>query len=207
MRGVLVAALVVLAAPTGATQEYILPTLFDVAGVGAGDVLNVRAAPGTGAEIIGGLAADARGVEVVGLDASGRWGQVNVGERAGWVAMRFLAHRTDVWVSGALPAGLACFGTEPFWSLRPDGGTVVFAAPGVPETATPLVATLDTGIFRDPRRALVAEGADGRMTVTIAPAACSDGMSDRAFGLSAMVVREGGDGSVLLTGCCSISAR
>ena len=33
------------AGPAAATQEYILPTLFDVAGVASDDVLNIRAEP------------------------------------------------------------------------------------------------------------------------------------------------------------------
>jgi uncharacterized membrane protein len=67
-----------------------------------------------------------------------------------------------------------------------------------------LSAALDIGIDGDPQRALVAEDADGRLTVGITPAACSDGMSDRAFGLAALVVREGGGAAELLTGCCSL---
>jgi uncharacterized membrane protein len=193
------------AGPAAATQEYILPTLFDVTGVAADDVLNVRAGPDAGAEILGTLAPDAERIEVVAQDADGVWGQVNVGERAGWVALRFLAYRTDVWEAGRLPEGLRCFGTEPFWSMRPDWSRLVVATPEA-EAALELRAVLGTGVFRDPTRALVAEGEGRRVTLVATPGACSDGMSDRAFGLVATaVVEEGGAEPGLVAGCCSIA--
>jgi hypothetical protein len=175
----LLAALLLLATPAAAQDA--LPILADVTGVAADDVLNVRAAPNAGAEIVGTLAPDMRGVEVAGLDPSGGWGLVNSGERAGWAAMRFLAPRADVWRAGALPEGLTCFGTEPFWSLRPGGGRLVLATPEGPERDMALSAALDIGIDGDPQRALVAEDADGRLTVGItrrpALTACRTGRS------------------------------
>ncbi len=200
MRHVLILVLLVLARPALATQEYILPTLFDVTGVAADDVLNIRSGPGTRFDVIGRLAPDAT-VEVVAHDRSGGWGQVNVGEGSGWVSLRFLRYRTDVWEPGALPAGFACFGTEPFWSFRPDG----FSTPETPDLAIETVAVLDSGIPRDPRRAIVAEGDGRRFTATVTPQICSDGMSDRVFGLGAMIVVEGTETPALLTGCCSIT--
>ena len=157
MRRALFAALLLAADPVAAQPEFSLPTLFDVVDVGAGDVLNIRAAPDAGSEIIGRLKSDDRAIEVVGLDATGHWGRVNVGERAGWVAMRFLAHRADVWRNGSLPESLACHGTEPFWSLELDEGRVVLATPDTPELSMALVAALDARIAGDARRALVAE--------------------------------------------------
>ncbi len=73
--------LVSLVAPAAAAPS--LPALFSVTGVGAGDKLNVRAAPDPKAEVVGALAPDAEGIEVVGLDPTGEWGRVNVGEGAG----------------------------------------------------------------------------------------------------------------------------
>jgi uncharacterized membrane protein len=199
-RAALIAALA--AGPAWATPGYVLPTLFDVTGVAAGDVLNIRAAPDANAAIVGAIAPDATGIEVV-AEHSG-WGQVNTGERSGWASLAYLAYRTDVWESGTLPAGLACFGTEPFWSLRPEGAMATFGTPDAADVTLDLAAVLDTGIFRDLRRALVAEAPGRRITATIAPKACSDGMSDRAFGLDATLIVERPDGTRLLTGCCSI---
>lgn len=203
LKRMIVAALL-LASPAAATHEYILPTLFDVQDVAAGDVLNIREAPDAKSAIIGTLAPDATGIEVVGTDRSGQWGQVNAGERAGWVAMRFLTNRTDVWQPGALPAGFTCGGTEPFWSLAPKGADLNWWTPEG-ETAYPGLRVLDTGVFRSPRRALVAGAGAQVLTATVTPAQCSDGMSDMAFGLEAMVILQGAEGPQLYSGCCRIA--
>ena len=201
-RILLILALTIFARPALATQEYILPTLFDVVDVAEGDVLNIRSGPGTGFEVIGTLRHDATRVEVVAHDHSGRWAQVNTGERSGWASLRYLAYRTDVWEPGAVPQGFSCFGTEPFWSID----TARFATPEDPDAAVETTAILDTGIFRDPRRVLVATGDERRFTLSATPQACSDGMSDRAFGLGALLVIEAeGEAPAILAGCCSIA--
>lgn len=187
-----------------ATQEYILPALFDVTGVEADDVLNVRTAPDSGAEIIGKLRHDARDIEVVAHDETGRWARVNAAERSGWVATRYLAYRTGVWENDGLPESLHCLGTEPFWSLRRTDERLSLATPGAPDQTLALETVLGTGVFRDPRRALIARDGDRRLTAVIVPTACTDGMSDRAFGLEINVVVEGDARTGLLNGCCSI---
>lgn len=204
MRAAAAACALLLAGPAAATPEYLLPTLFDVEGVAAGDVLNVRAEPDASSAVLGALEPDAERVEVTEHDATGRWGRVNLGERSGWVAMRFLAYRTDVWEPGRLPEGLRCLGTEPFWSLSFAPGEAVLETP----EATVAFGTrqvLDTGFFRDPRRAVTAQDGERRLTAVIRPAACGDGMSERAYGLIADVVLEEADGARLFVGCCSIA--
>ena len=205
--GALLLAAGIFTGPAAATQEYILPTLFDVAGVGPGDVLNIRATPSAKAEIIGAIPHDATGIEVVAQDPTGRWAQVNIAGRSGWVALRYLEYQVGVWESGELPEGLRCLGTEPFWALEPEGDRVVFSTPDAPDRELSLEAVLGTGIFRDPRRALIARGPERRLTATIVPTACSDGMSDRAYGLETGIVLEGWEEPRLLVGCCSISPR
>jgi uncharacterized membrane protein len=192
------------AGPAAATQEYILPTLFDVTGVSPASHLNVRSGPGTGNAVIGSLAPDATGIEVVAHSADGRWGQINLGEGAGWASLTYLAYRTDVWEEGALPAGMRCFGNEPFWSLAPSGDQLVYSTPEG-ERAFALDAVLSTGIPRHPRRAVSGSDSGGRIVATVVPAACSDGMSDRAFGLDATVVLDEDGAPRMLTGCCSIA--
>lgn len=187
-----------LSGPALATQEYILPTLFDVSGVGAGDRLNIRAEPDARARIVGTLAPDATGIEVV-EEARG-WGRVNVGEATGWVSMRYLSYRTDVWQPGAVPDGFRCLGTEPFWTVEVDraGGQVRFSQPDGAESRA-LAAILDSGVFRDPSRAVLAED----LTLVATPALCSDGMSDRLFGLRATLILRDGQPR-MLSGCCLI---
>ena len=193
-----------LAAP--AVADGPLPALYDVVGVGGGDRLNVREGPDAQTAVVGSLAPDAKGVEVVAVDAAGAWGRVNTRERAGWVAMRYLAPQPETRaMPGELPPGFSCFGTEPFWTLRPDGGRAVFSTPDRGDEALALSSSLVTGIVGDQRRALIAEGDGRRITATIEPGLCSDNMSDRLYGLTAMVVLEGEDVPELLTGCCSLA--
>ncbi|MFV0410158.1 MAG: peptide-binding protein [Paracoccus sp. (in: a-proteobacteria)] len=193
------------AGPVTASPEYVLPTLFDVSGVAAWDQLNIRSGPNASAEIIGSLAPDAVGVEVMALDSSGCWGLVNAGERAGWAAMRHLNYRTDVWLPGELPAGLSCGGTEPFWSIHADGGSLIWSEPGH-EIALSGLTVLDSG-FRDPHRGLHVEDDHDLLSAVISPAQCSDGMSDMAYGLEITVLRQSGNRPVqMYRGCCRIVA-
>ena len=195
-------ALALLAGPALAAQDAQLPTLSDVTGVAANDRLNIRERPDAGASVIGTLPPDAKGVEVV-AQRNG-WAQVNTGERAGWVNARFLTYRSDVWTSGQLPATLSCLGNEPFWSLRQVGETMVYETP---EGARQMDrrAVLDQG-FPSPVRGVIAGDAQGRLTLAMQPAQCSDGMSDRVYGLSALLIFDGaGQASRMQSGCCRIS--
>lgn len=193
--------------PAAATQEYILPTLFDVVDVAADDVLNIREAPDARSSIIGTLAPDARNIEVVAYDETGQWAQINVDERSGWAALRYLAYRVDVWNPGTLPPMLNCLGNEPFWSFRLAGDRLMFSTPDSPDVVLRIDAILATGIFRDPRRSVSAQGDSSQMTAVLVPLACSDGMSDRAYGLDVTVILEGPSEPRMLTGCCSIDQR
>lgn len=179
------------------------PQLYDVTGVAADDVLNIRAAPSANAAIIGALAPDARGIEVVAANEAGTWGQVNTGEGAGWVSLRFMAAQSVVIDNFNLPVGLTCFGTEPFWSLAYDTGSLRFTTPDNPPRDLTLWIAQDTGVPGDPTRMIRFAAPDGPGVAHIYPSACNDGMSDRAFGLGAAVML-GLDGP-LLRGCCSLT--
>lgn len=211
------------ASPALATREYVLPTLFDVARVAADDVLNIRAEPDADAPVIGTLAPDATRIEVVEERAG--WARINAGEGTGWVNARHLDHRTDVWPQDGLPEGWRCFGTEPFWDVsaqgvgpEPDGPVLdgpvldrlVLDGPAMTRGTHAIGSVLSTGAFRDPTRVVLAEG----LTVASTPQICSDGMSDRLFGLRALVILRGGPGDGgadgtgaprLLDGCCTIA--
>ena len=80
---------------------------------------------------------------------------------------------------------------------------MIYATPEA-ERALALHAVLDAGVRDDARRALIAEDGDGRLTATIVRESCSDGMSDRAYGLGVSVILEGGGPPTLATGCCSV---
>lgn len=182
--------------PAHATQEYYLPTLFDVADVALDDVLNIRLQPDANSPVIGTLPPDMKGVEVV--EETRGWGRVNSGEGSGWVSMRYLTYRVDVWEPGELPEHFRCLGTEPFWGFSVDGGEVVHTEPDQ-TSPEPLKAILDSGIFRHPLRTVISD----TMTLVAVPQLCSDGMSDRMYGMQATLIHHG-DQPSMQTGCCLI---
>ncbi len=179
-----------------------LPDLFDVTGVAADDALNVRSEPGARAGIVGTLEPDARGVEITATEDG--WGRVNKGEGSGWVAMRFLARQDGTWRAGEVPPTLSCFGTEPFWTLGMEDGGMSWSTPDG-AWALGEATVLGGEIPGDIRRGLKAAGDGVAVHAFMAPGACSDGMSDRAFGLNAAVILDDGAGPRLLHGCCSIA--
>lgn len=205
-------AVVLMFLPWHALAQEIFPALYDVTGVASDDVLNVRAAPGASAEMIGSLAPDATGIEVVALSDDGAWGRVNTGEASGWTAMRFLVRQpgqgADDWSTGLAPATIDCFGTEPFWTLtlRP-GGTLAYSALGHADGATrpggyePLSPTASTG-----KRGFFGwlETEPLGLTGIIGHGTCSDGMSDRLYGLEIDLIVSDGDGDRIATGCCRL---
>lgn len=167
-------------------------------GVAAGDVLAVRAAADVGAAVIGTLAADARAVEVVRPDPQGAWGLVNLGAESGWASLRFLARRPGQG-AGDFPPVAACFGTEPFWTLSPRDDGVLWSTPGRTATGT----TPDRLVSRSrPGRYGLLTAIDGvPLSAVLAARSCSDGMSDRAFGLAFDAVF----GADVLSGCCTLA--
>ncbi|WP_137700988.1 COG3650 family protein [Marimonas lutisalis] len=176
-------------------QTY--PALHDVTGVAANDVLNIRAEPSGSAGKIGALAHNATNVEVI--RTSGSWGLVTAGERSGWVSMRYLARQPDG--DYALTRTLACYGTEPFWNLSITQGTrATFTAMGGDPVQIP-VGLLQRSANRTDR--FVLRG--GAMTAIIARAACSDGMSDREFGLTIDLLSDAR--GTLYSGCCSLTGN
>lgn len=202
MRLVAVLALTLSLASPAAAQTM-LPTLYDVTGVKADDVLNIRAMPDASSSILSELPPDATGVEVIETRAG--WARVNTFERSGWVNMRYLRERPDVWKPGEIPATLNCLGTEPFWTLRQVGTNIVYETP---ELSRPLQrrVVVDNLARREPARSIIAGDAQGRLTVVLTPAQCTDGMSDRFFGLSATLLFEGaGQATRMENGCCRIT--
>lgn len=181
-----------------------VPAFYNVSGVAADDVLNVRAAPGVGNTIIAKLEANASAIEVVAFDDTGDWARINVGETSGWVAARFLARRPGQ-PEDRLPRPLICSGTEPFWSLEIDRAeTASFTR--MDQDTIPVV-TLDpvTSENRTDRYAIFGQGNDRVFTFMFQRDACSDGMSDRAYGISVDLFMTEDAGVTYLTGCCNIT--
>lgn len=198
-----------------------LPALHDVTGIAADRTLPLRAGPEPAAEAVGALAPDARDVEVVALEPGPMgtlWARVARPEGGGWAEARHLARREG-------PDGLppvACIGTEPPWSLDLGAGEIAgLALAG--HTPAPVFVTRRTVSANDPRSYGVTARWDGPegdpatfgiagapVTGVLRRAACSDGMSDRPYGIAVdlMVGVLGPDGradTLHLSGCCRLA--
>lgn len=193
------ACLLVLCGTAGSAiaQDIALPALFDVTGVAADDSLNIRARGSVDAAILGTLPPDATGIEVIALVDG--WALINAGEQSGYVRDSFLtAQPNPDWF--ALQSQMTCLGTEPFWALAIDPAlqTVTFTSPDTGWNAA--ITTTWPGAVWQPRSAL--ETTAG--FITLGPALCVDGMSDRVFGIFADIYLSG-QGAGRYSGCCSLA--
>lgn len=196
----LILALLLFGGAAAAQQDY--PLLHDVTGVASNDVLNVRAGPGASHPVVGELAHDARGVEVVRVE--GNWGMVNVTEVPGWASMRFLAPRADGDIGNA--ARLVCSGTEPFWDI--DVLTGRTAQVRTPENFEP-GESFRVGLLQrayNPLEKWVLQGTDGArsLSMVVARTYCDNGMSDNEYGFDATLIVTGPEGYVF-SGCCQLA--
>ena len=209
--------IIFLATPVFA-QDWGYPRLGSVVDVASNDVLNVRAGPTASSPIIGALAHNARGVEIIERVGDGSWGRVNINGQSGFVSMRYVNDRD--WYSSwaSMDAPLYCHGTEPFWNatvadinagvalyfdsmnygaFKMDFGTVG-GGWGYPEWGQPWMS-LST--FENPVERLEAAS-------VMRAELCDNGMSDEVFGIRVHfeIASERPDGSSYLTydGCCSL---
>lgn len=174
-----------------------LPSLHRVVGVAENDALNIRLEPTTNAPVIGRLDGTATGIEVVQRSADGRWGQINHEESAGWVSLRYLSVESPVvWP----PQTLRCYGTEPFWSLDVTDQRAVFDRPGGPAVTHPIDGATRS-LNRTDRFGLTGP----TLTATVSGQNCSDGMSDRNFGLSVDLMIRATPQPMQYSGCCTLA--
>ena len=184
-------------------QAQVFPASYSVTGVGANDVLNIRAEPSSKAELIGEIGPFGLNIEVLELSSDRKWGKVGVPEGNGWVSMAYLDLITPD-DSDLVQRPLSCLGTEPFWSvsLYPRGAEYNSPDTGaVPMTVTH-EAVADHGFLIQ-----LEEGPTLNRTLIVTREACSDGMSDRAFGFSTRMFTEAPDGNESLRGCCTLDHR
>jgi uncharacterized membrane protein len=184
-----------------AVRAEVYPALHDVTGVAADDVLNIRATASAEALVIGALAPNATGIEVVAVQDG--WAVVNTGEGSGFAALRFLSRTTAPdWPTLEVP--LTCLGTEPFWTLEIDPG------PGetrfqTPEDEAPRSAPISASWPGLPWSQTAAVSLPEGIAV-LAPALCSYGMSDQSYGIAADLFLSGPD-RTRLSGCCRLGLR
>ncbi|WP_165759857.1 SH3 domain-containing protein [Falsiruegeria litorea] len=177
-----------------------MPQLHDVTGVAADDVLNVRASASASSEKISELAHNATNVEVVDRSPDGKWGLVNSGEASGWVSFRFLAPQAE---NPDVPIArkLSCSGTEPFWTLEVEQGAQA-RFDGLGLQAMSMTADVMQQARGRIDRFSLTVGLSGVAMVRVQQ--CSDGMSDRAYGLDVDYLHQDG---ALYSGCCSLVAH
>lgn len=189
-----------------ATFDPSLPALFDVTGVASDDTLNIRQTPSGKAAKIGALSPFARNIEVTAVNDSGTWGRINHAEGNGWVSLRYLRRQHDIAWRDA-PHGLSCFGTEPFWAadLTADRQSFRFQFFDDPvlDMAVDWRASPENrgaGVF-----GFAASHYDATAFATLRRATCSDGMSDRLYGLGTEVFITQYGQTRAYQGCCSLS--
>lgn len=205
------ACLLCLSLPAHATTDA-YPALHDVVGVAADDVLNIRAEPSATSEIIGTLAHDAQGIEVIRPNDDFTWVQVNTGERSGWVSFSYLVPQPGQWY-GLFPEIRQCYGTEPFWSLQMTGdGTVRYASQDG-DAFEGIESERWTSDNRRDRYAFSARLAntgglgDAEVLAKLSIEECSDFMSDRAYGIGIDLLIGNITGARMLSGCCSLAGN
>jgi uncharacterized membrane protein len=172
--------------PAGAVESF-----YEVTGVSAGDVLNIRSRPSASAPKVGAYGPRANGIRI--YRRAGSWALVGrIGHRFpdGWVNARFLRRTVT---DHRVPLPLQCLGTEPFWSVTIH--TPRRATYSDPETAGRVFRVSDfLRIGRDARFRL---GVAARSRIEAR--ACSDGMSDTVYPYTARIRLPGG---AALEGCC-----
>ena len=184
--------------PAVALAEDAFPRLFSVVGVAADDVLNIRAEPSSDAEIVGALAPDQTAIE--GIGQQGGWIRVNTDEGSGFASARFLEPSPD---RDLTQMPFRCFGTEPFWAFDRANDFLTLSRPDGQEISVDEAYMLPaTGRFG--RYAVSGSSILHGLTLFVSRAECSDGMSDRLYGLSADLLMEDGFDAKLYSGCCSI---
>ncbi|WP_138466234.1 hypothetical protein [Poseidonocella sp. HB161398] len=165
----------------------------------------LRAAPDAGAEETAALE-EGRILEILAFSDDGAWALTGRGEGAAWLPLAGLER-----LGGAAAEGLPmrCYGTEPFWGLNlPSAFFGEFERPEHPETPLQLTGSDETLAASGRARLWTFVGDELRGHLVVRNEVCSDGMSDRPFGLSATLSLAETAGAVhLLLGCCSLTGN
>lgn len=176
-----------------------LPALYDVALPAQFEFLNVRAGPGTGFAAVGQLQPGQSDIEAVERSADREWLRILWGETSAWVFAPYMArHATDGY---PVARQLMCGGTEPFWSLDLEQEAHVTFSVLDGDTVSSSAGRFRPANGRTDR--FILDGTDF-IAAIVRRTSCSDGMSDRVYGLDidVLVTRGGTD---LYSGCCRIA--
>ena len=172
------------------TPASAAPT-YEVTGVSADDVLNIRQAPRASARKVGEYGPRDKGIRIFRRD--GNWaltGRSDPGQPDGWVNTRYLKVTT---ATARLELPISCLGTEPFWNLTVQSNRrAVYTDPETTERPYRV-----SEFRRSGRGATMRLGDDDSMS--IAAESCSDGMSDNQYPYSVRILHPDGRE---LNGCC-----
>ena len=188
-------------------SQHVWPALYDVSGVASDDSLNIRTMPDAQSGIIDTLPFNAKDVEVISLDTTGNWAQVNSGENSGWVSLTFLTRQPGQDAINLLKIR-SCFGTEPFWSLTlptDSDAPVTFSKLGEPDIQGVISERISSQNRTDESAHIFWFGAAGSFAAFISQTSCNDGMFDTAYGLKIGLLLNHATATTLLSGCCSLS--
>ena len=202
--GVLIAVLTALTAGKACAEP---PELARIHGLPAGETLTIRAEPRASANAVGRFADGDGPIEILETVRNGEteWARISHGEGRGWVARRFLQD-VELQPIGetSLTVGLICSGTEPFWSIDLSEPGAAFWRD--PETGTATRVTIQHGVGAAGRggwpAALRLTGRSFEGVLVAAPTECSDGMSDRDYPWTALLVDQTEGRPRLFEGCC-----
>ena len=202
---VFIATLLIMAT-TAHADIKLFPALYGVTDVASNDMLNVRAGPGASHPVIETLAHNDRDIEILRLSGDRKWGLIGYPSGNGWASMRYLK-RQGGQIGPDLPRPLGCGGNEPFWAITFGENTNEFLEPGQMSHA---LGTVWQGIpdgMQPVAYGIKMAGGGGEINAVITRSACSDGMSERAYGFEINALLSGTLGNRMLTGCCSLKRR
>ncbi len=180
------------------------PTYFQVTGVAADDMLHIRTEPNTSGEIVGDLASDAGPIEV--LYSENGWAYLSSGENMGWASKSFLTQiELPKIANSALPFGLTCGGTEPFWSINISDESIEL---NQMNEGISNFSIMETGAYTGDTISFIIAGAEGKMITTIiSNEIYGDGMSDKYYGRKINMLLSTPNGTKGYLGACSVEAN
>ena len=192
-------ATVILVCLAGAASAQDFPALYDVTGIADNDELKMRTRPTELGTVIGSLAHDTTGIEVIEEEKG--WGRINSAGLSGWVSLEMMDRQEGT----QMPEGerFKCFGTEPVWSATvTQGDGLLFTRPEDNDKAFS-VETLSTTVTREHPHALLGSKLGENVALVMTHEMCTDGISQYRYGFSGNIVIGGYDTQVY-SGCCSL---
>ncbi|MDD2868291.1 SH3 domain-containing protein [Neomegalonema sp.] len=198
------------AAAAPARSFFGFPRYARVSGVPANDTLKVRAEPRAQAQQLGELRPESNTLEVLETNADESWSRILWQGGDAWVSSRYLSPVEPARIRGSrAPVGLHCSGTEPFWSLKiEDERTLSFSSPENPAGTRLGLSSVSPSPNGDATLFNALPAGPERFTAIIAPAQCSDGMSEATYGWRVDLIRAlegpGAPPPSLFGGCCRL---